>query len=105
MSDPKIDAVQRIYEAYGRGDIEAVLAEVSDDVDWAPVAASTSAPWYGSHPSKGNVPRFFKEIGTSIEVTEFTPLSFTSNETEVIAATHWSFKVIATGSRAVCSAA
>jgi hypothetical protein len=23
MSDPKIEAVQRVYEAYGRGDVEA----------------------------------------------------------------------------------
>jgi ketosteroid isomerase-like protein len=100
MADPKIEAVQRVYEAYGRGDVEGVLAEVADDVDWAAEAASTSVPWYGSHPGKGEVPRFFQEIGSNIEVTEFTPLSFTSNETDVIVAVWWAYTVKATGKRA-----
>lgn len=100
MADPKIEAVQRLYEAYGRGDVEAVLAELTDDVDWAAEAASTSVPWYGSYRGKSEVPRFFKEIGSSIEVTEFTPLSFTSNETDVIVAVRWAYTVNATGKRA-----
>jgi ketosteroid isomerase-like protein len=100
MSDPKIEAVQRLYEAYGRGDVDAVLAELADNVDWAAEAASASAPWYGSFRGKAEVPRFFKEIGSSIDVTEFTPLSFTSNDTEVIVAVHWAFTVNATGKRA-----
>ena len=100
MSDAKIESVQRLYEAYGRGDVEAVLAEVADDVDWAAEAASTSVPWYGSYRGKAEVPRFFKEIGSNVEVTEFTPLSFTSNETDVIVAVHWAYTVNATGKRA-----
>ncbi|MGZ4691260.1 MAG: nuclear transport factor 2 family protein [Acidimicrobiia bacterium] len=100
MSDPKIEAVQRLYEAYGRGDVEAVLAEVSDGVDWTAEAASTSVPWYGSHHGKDDVARFFKEIGSNVEVTEFTPLSFTSNDTDVIVAVHWAFTVHATGKHA-----
>jgi ketosteroid isomerase-like protein len=100
MSDPKIEAVQRVYEAYGRGDMEAILAEVADDVDWAAEAASTSVPWYGSYRGKHEVPGFFKEIGSSIEVTEFTPLSITSNETDVIVAVWWAYTVNATGKHA-----
>ncbi|WP_322754542.1 nuclear transport factor 2 family protein [Frankia sp. Cas3] len=99
-SDPKIDTVQRLYAAYGRGDIDAVLAELADDVDWAAEAASTSVPWYGSYRGKGEVPRFFKDIGSNIEITEFTPLSFTSNETDVIATVHWAYTVHATGKTA-----
>ncbi len=33
-------------------------------------------------------------------MTEFTPLSFTSNDTDVIVAVHWSFTVKATAKRA-----
>ena len=99
-SDPKIEAVQRLYAAYGRGDVDAVLAEVADDVDWAAEAASTSARWYGSYRTKGEVPRFFKEIGSSIEVTEFTLLSFTSNESDVMVALRWAYTVNTTGKSA-----
>jgi ketosteroid isomerase-like protein len=100
MADPKVEAVQRLYEAFGRGDVDAVLAELADDVDWAAEAASTSVPWYGEHRGKGEVPRFFKEIGSNVEITEFTPLSFTSNETDVVATIRWAYTVNATGKRA-----
>jgi ketosteroid isomerase-like protein len=46
------------------------------------------------------VPRFFKEIGSSVDITEFTPLSFTSNETDVMVAIRWGFTVKATGRNA-----
>jgi len=99
-TDPKVQAVERLYEAYGRGNVDDVLAELADDVDWAAEAASTSVPWYGSYRSKGEVSRFFKEIASSIEITEFTPLSFTSNETDVVATIRWAYTVNATGKRA-----
>jgi ketosteroid isomerase-like protein len=99
-SAPKIEAIHSLYAAFGRGDVEAILADLADDVDWAAEAASTSVPWYGNYRGKGEVPRFFKEIGSSIEVTEFTPLSFTSNETDVVATVRWAYTVKATGKRA-----
>jgi uncharacterized protein len=99
QSDPKIAAVQRIYEAFGRGDVEAVVAEVADDVDWVSVTATGSAtvPWYGSYQGRAEVPRFFKEIGSNVHVTEFSPLSFTSSETDVMVALVWGITVHATG--------
>ncbi|MGZ4702916.1 MAG: nuclear transport factor 2 family protein, partial [Ilumatobacteraceae bacterium] len=49
---------------------------------------------------KGEVPRFFKEIASSIDISEFSLLSFTSNETDVIVAVHWTYTVNATGKSA-----
>ena len=102
MTTPQqhLEAVTRLYDAFGRGDVDAVLAELADDVDWAAEAVSTSAPWYGPLRGKGEVPRFFKEIGASVEVTEFSILGMTSNETDVVATVHWSFTVRATGTSA-----
>jgi len=100
MSDPKVDAVQRIYEAVGRGDVEAILYEVADEVDWAAEAASTSAPWYGSHHGKDGVARFFQEIGSSIQITDFTPLTFACNDTDVIVTIRWAYTVNASGKTA-----
>ena len=99
-SDPKIEAVQRLYAAYGRSDVDAVLAELADDVDWAAEAAGTAVPWWGSFHGKSEVPRFFKEIGTNVEVTEFDVVSLTANETDVVAVIHWTFTVNATGKTA-----
>jgi len=99
-SDPKIAAVQRLYDAYGRGDVDAVLAELADDVDWAAEASGTSVPWWGQFRGKGEVPRFFKEIGSNVEVTEFDLVSLTSNDTDVVATIHWTFRVNSTGKAA-----
>src|SRR4051794_22902249 len=100
MSDSKIETIQRVYEAFGRGDVDAILAEVADDVDWAPEAASSSAPWYGHCANKAVVPKFFEGIASSIDVTEFTPLSFASNDTDVMATIRFAFTVRATGKSA-----
>jgi ketosteroid isomerase-like protein len=99
MSDPKISAVQRMYEALGLGDIEALTADVDDDVEWVSVSESAhpSVPWYGSYRGKGEVPRFFKELGSSVDITEFTPLSFTASDTDVMVALRWTYTVKATG--------
>jgi hypothetical protein len=98
--DLKIEAVQRLYAAYGRGDVDAVLAELADDVDWAAEAAGTSVPWWGNFRGKAEVPQFFKEIGSNIDVTEFDLVSLTSNDTDVVATIHWTFTVNATGKTA-----
>ena len=100
MSDPKIATIERLYAAYGRGDVDAVLADLADDVDWAAEAASTSVPWYGRFNGKAEVPRFFKEIGSHVDVTEFSLLGLASNETDVIATVRWAYTVHATGKRA-----
>lgn len=101
-SDPKIGVLQRMYDAFGRGDVDAVLAEVANDVEWIAVSEepSPTVPWYGAYHGKAEVPRFFKEIGSSVEVTGFEPLSFTTSDTDVMVALRWAFTVRSTGKHA-----
>ena len=67
----KIDAVQRLYAAYGRGDMDGVLAEVADDVDWAAEAASTSVPWYGSTAARARSPGSSPRSPRTSTISEF----------------------------------
>jgi ketosteroid isomerase-like protein len=99
MTDPKIAATERLYAAYARADLDAVLAELADDVDWEAEAASDSVPWYGSYRGKSAVPGFFAAIGESVDVTEFTVLGYTANDTDVVATVRWAYTVRATGKR------
>jgi len=99
-TDPKVASVQRLYAAYGRADIDAVLAELADDVDWAAEAAGNAVPWYGPYKGKAAVPGFFAAIGNSIDVTEFDLVGLAANDTDVVATVHWTFTVKATGKRA-----
>ena len=46
-ADANIKTIAEVYQAFGRGDVAAILDAVTDDVDWAAEAASPAAPWYG----------------------------------------------------------
>jgi len=34
-ADTNIKTIQTLYEAFGRGDVDAILGDLTDDVDWA----------------------------------------------------------------------
>jgi ketosteroid isomerase-like protein len=83
-SKGNLKTVRTIYDAFGRGDLATILDAVTDDVDWSSAAASRSAPWYGQRVGKDAVTDYFASIGKTIEVLDFTQLSFTANDTEVM---------------------
>jgi uncharacterized protein len=83
-ADANIKTIAEIYEAFGRGDVAAILDSLTDDVDWAAEAASHAAPWYGVRHGKDAVALFFTEFGSTMEIEEFTPHTFAGNETDVL---------------------
>jgi hypothetical protein len=83
-ADANIKTITAVYEAFGRGDVAAILDAVTDDVDWAAEAASSAAPWYGVRHGKDAVAAFFSDFGSTMEVEEFTPVSFAANDTDVL---------------------
>jgi ketosteroid isomerase-like protein len=92
------ETVKAMYEAFGRGDVDAILDRLTDDVDWSTDAAITSAPWYGPRLGKDSVRDFFQGIGQTGPVTEFTPVSFaSSDEGDVMVFLRYAFTVAATG--------
>lgn len=77
-------AIMGMYEAFGRGDVEAILSCLTDDVDWAADTSSSVAPWYGPRHGKNDVVSFFQAFGSTMEVEEFTPLTFAANDDSVL---------------------
>ena len=82
-ADTNSKTIAEIYDAFGRGDVAAILAVLAEDVDWAAEAASAAAPWYGVRHGKDAVAEFFAGFGSTMEVVEFTPVSFAANDTDV----------------------
>jgi ketosteroid isomerase-like protein len=89
-AEDNIKTIQTVYEAFGRGDVGAILETVSDDVDWASEAASSGAPWYGVRRGKDGVTSFFQDLGGAMDVSEFTPLSFAANDSDVLSVVRFS---------------
>ena len=83
-ADANIKTIAEVYQAFGRGDVAAIIDTVTDDVDWAAEAASSAAPWYGVRHGKDAVAAFFSDFGSTMEVEEFTPVSFAANDTDVL---------------------
>jgi ketosteroid isomerase-like protein len=78
--EDNIKTIKAVYEAFGRGDVGTILDALSDDVDWASEASTTGAPWYRPRRGKAEVGSFFEAFGSTMEVQEFTPLSFAGND-------------------------
>ena len=60
-----LGTVTAIYEAFGRGDIPAVLEQLSDDVAWEyweTAAAEAGVPWLASRSGKAGAAEFFQTI-------------------------------------------
>ena len=92
-----IRIVKDIYDVVGRGDLDAILERVTDDVDWAAEVAGTAAPWHGPRAGKQGVASFFEDINASIEISEFAPHSYADEEDHVHLLVDWTFRPLANG--------
>jgi ketosteroid isomerase-like protein len=99
-ADANIKTIMSVYEAFGRGDVAAIVDAVTDDVDWAAEAAGAAAPWYGVRHGKDAVGAFFAEFGSTMEVEEFTPVSIAANDTDVLTVVRFRARSRATGKTA-----
>ena len=70
-----IEVVQQIYEAFGRGDIPAILAAMDPEVVWG-VDSTAPVPWYGLRKGPEGVRSFFAELGRGMVFRSFAPHHF-----------------------------
>ncbi len=99
-ADVKIKTIAQVYDAFGRGDVAAILDAVTDDVDWSAETTSAAAPWYGVRHGKDAVAAFFAAFGSAMEVEEFTPISFAANDTDVLTVVRFRARSRSTGKTA-----
>jgi ketosteroid isomerase-like protein len=88
--------IGKIYEAFGRGDVGYIIAQLTDDVRWV-THCEPLVPWAGDFSGKANVPRFFEAIGSSVEVTAFNPGEFIAEGDAVVSTGEFGCRVRATG--------
>jgi ketosteroid isomerase-like protein len=96
-AEGNVKTIKEVYEAFGRGDAEAILEKVTDDVDWAADASGSGAPWYGGRSGRAEVGAFFADVGSVSDVLEFTPLSFAANDNEVHTLVRYRVRFTSTG--------
>lgn len=67
-----IQTVMSIYEAFGRGDVPAILDQLTDDAEWSFFGPS-AIPWAGVHRGKEQIQKFFSLVGQNAEIEAFGP--------------------------------
>ena len=92
-----IETIETVYAAFGRGDVDTIVANVTDDVDWGTDSSSTGAPWYGFRHGKDGVTSFFADFGKAMDVEDFTPLTFAANDDDVLTVVRFRTRSRATG--------
>lgn len=98
-AEDNLAAIQRIYEAFGTGDVDAIVALVADDVDWA-VDAEPVGPWYGERKGKDGVASFFADIATATEVLDFAVEGMGASDNEVFSFLRFAVRMRSTGREA-----
>lgn len=93
-----VDVVGQIYEAFGRGDIPAILDHLAEDVEWEYGVSSTSVPWLQSRRGRQEVSRFFEALG-ALEIHNFVPKIMLESDDVVVVLIDFEATVRETGQR------
>lgn len=68
-----IETVIGIYEAFGRGDVEHILDQMSEDISWDEGIRQTDLPYLQPGRGKAAVMSFFQALAQNLEFTTFEP--------------------------------
>ena len=95
-----VERVQAIYAAFGRGDIPAILEQLTEDVEWEYGVNSTDVPWLQPRRGRTEVVKFFESL-SALEISKFVPKYVLSQGDVVVGLIDLEAKVKATGQRVV----
>lgn len=96
----KLETVQQIYAAFGRGDIATILRHMTDDVLWEYGITDTDVPWLQLRRGISEVPKFFESLD-EIELSKFQPKTFLESGDVVVVLIDVELIVKATGIKVV----
>jgi hypothetical protein len=91
--------IQRLYEAFGRGDIPAVLACIDADATWVNPYGKDRFPsqWGKSCRGHAEIMSFFQAINEAVEVQGFDPYEIIAQGSKVVVLINWKGVVRQTG--------
>ena len=97
MSDQEsVAVIRRAYDGFQRGDIEAVLDSMADDIEWE-TPTVTGIPFGGRRHGKAAVAEFFRQLTDAEDVQLFEPREFIAQGESVAVLGRYRGRVKATG--------
>ncbi len=96
LENPNFHVVSAIYAAFGKGDVNGILANINEKVTFD-VSNNPGVKNPKVFAEKSEIPMFFKDLTETVEVTKFEPYQFASAGDNVFAAIKVEWKNKATG--------
>ena len=91
-----IDTVKQIYEAFGRGDIPAIIDKLDSNVEWDVEISTPGVPWMQPRRGAANIPAFFESLAP-LSFQRFEPHTFFANDNKVFVLVAFDVKHVASG--------
>jgi uncharacterized protein len=88
--------IQKLYEAFGRGDVKTILENVTEDVKWSSPGPD-AIPYSGSRSGPSEVREFFEQLARTQENVKLTIDRFIAQGDSVATLGRYTGNVRATG--------
>lgn len=83
QSAPNIALVESLYAAFGRGDIDSIVAAMASDAIIGLDGRPSDVPCLGHHKGHAGVRQFFKVLAETHDITSFTPQEYYADADKV----------------------
>jgi uncharacterized protein len=93
-----LPTVHAMYEAFGHGDVPAILERLAKDVEWEYGSATTTVPWLQPRRGRAGAEAFFASLA-EIDMHQFEPKNFLEDGSVVVVLFDFEATVKATGRR------
>ena len=96
MSADNIEATQKIFAAFGAGDVPAILEMLDDDIV-IEFYGPNVIPYAGCYRGKDEARGFFETVLSSVQINQFDPEEMLSDKDKVIVTGHLNLNALSTG--------
>ena len=77
-----VQIVKGVYAAFGRGDIQGLLAMFAEDIEW--ITPGEGLPWAGVYRGHAAVAHFFQKLSELVEFSAVEPREFVAQGDRVL---------------------
>ena len=91
------ETVQRLFQAFGRGDVATLMSLLSEDVVWFLAGPTDLIPHAGERRGHAGASEFFQLMGAAVEFERFEPREYVAQGDKVVALGTERGRVRATG--------
>ena len=88
MSSASQSVVQRGYDCFSKGDLDSLLATLTEDVEWSVVGPPDAFSLFGDRTGRDGAAEYFRLVGETLDITEFSPTRFLVDGDTVVVLGH-----------------